>query len=179
MDGTFTSGALLAGSAGGPPSNPYSTPITEAAHSPAPHKAPTQGWLLTGPSSAPGSAHMAHASVPSPTASGYADPSKPITSAESPSHPSNYASAQNYQAIVDEIMNQTRKGTDYGLDLGDFEMLDTLGDCPTNSTMPALFLTYYIFLQGLVLSGESSWSGCIRGLLPLQASVLACRITLR
>lgn len=32
-----------------------------------------------------------------------------------------------YQSIVDEIMAQSRKGADFGLELGDFEMLDTLG----------------------------------------------------
>lgn len=67
---------------------------------------------------------MAHANVPSPAAGGYVDPSKATSP---PGQQGYYASTQNYQAIVDEIMNQTRKGTDYGLDLGDFEMLDTLG----------------------------------------------------
>ena len=37
-------------------------------------------------------------------------------------------SAQDYQSIVDQIMSQSRKGSDYGLELGDFEMLDTLGE---------------------------------------------------
>lgn len=48
-------------------------------------------------------------------------------------HPGYYSipvNVQDYQSIVDEIMAQSRKGTDFGLDLGDFEMLDTLGRCP-------------------------------------------------
>ncbi|CAD6581737.1 MAG: serine/threonine protein kinase, AGC [Cyphobasidiales sp. Tagirdzhanova-0007] len=35
--------------------------------------------------------------------------------------------AASYQSVVDHIMSQSRKGSDEGLDLGDFEMLDTLG----------------------------------------------------
>ena len=73
---------------------------------------------------------MSYANVPSPGAS-YVDPTKAGASAGSPAHQGQYATTQNYQAIVDEIMNQTRKGTDYGLDLGDFEMLDTLGALTT------------------------------------------------
>lgn len=140
MDGTFTSGAsaALAGS-GGPPSSssvPYSTPITEAAPSPAvTHRIhPQGGWSSSQQPVNPsvgvsGSAQMAHASVPSPAAAAnYASTqSRGAPGTGSPVHQSHVTSAQNYQAIVDEIMNQTRKGTDYGLDLGDFEMLDTLG----------------------------------------------------
>lgn len=139
MDGTFTSGAisLTSSAGGGPPSSssvPYSTPITEAAPSPgATHRMHPQsgGWSShqqqhVNPSvSMPGSAQMAHASVPSPTAVAYSRGAQ--TTGGSPVHQNQITSAQNYQAIVDEIMNQTRKGTDYGLDLGDFEMLDTLG----------------------------------------------------
>lgn len=39
-----------------------------------------------------------------------------------------YVTPQNYQSIVDEIMSQSRKGSDFGLELRDFEMMDTLGE---------------------------------------------------
>jgi hypothetical protein len=128
MDGTFVSGAGLASSGhhSSASAPQYSTPMNESMPSPAPHRIHTQGWSQPGASSVPGSAHMSYANVPSPGAS-YVDPSKSSASASSPVHQVQHATTQNYQAIVDEIMNQTRKGTDYGLDLGDFEMLDTLG----------------------------------------------------
>lgn len=48
--------------------------------------------------------------------------------ASSSGQPYHAPSAQDYQSIVDQIMAQSRKGSDYGLELGDFEMLDTLGE---------------------------------------------------
>lgn len=112
FDGTFASPAL-AGTVSYVPVNEASLSTTGGAkYVPVPHAyATTQGQPAPAVMMPQGSTKMAY------TAS----------DASSVAQPYYAPPAQDYQSVVDQIMAQSRKGTDYGLKLGDFEMLDTLG----------------------------------------------------
>ena len=86
--------------------------------------------------------------------------------------------AQDYQSVVDQIMSQSRKGTDYGLDLGDFEMLDTLG---TRMTLTRKYPSndFIATPQGLVLLAECSWCALFQNLERYRLSQQGCHTTLR